>query len=316
MTEMVDASIIIPAYNAQEHIKTVLDSLLKETSNSFEIIVVNDGSTDDTAAVLATFNDSRLRVITQENMGVYAARNAALSVHRGRWVMFLDADDSVSPDFIANRLRIAEQSGADVVIFNALRSGGDITKARAVHTRQPYNTIISGTYWINHSVDCREWPHYLWLQTISSEFIRKHGLKFQTGRSHKDILWTAELATHGGSFLIRPEKDYIYHFNPASITNRNDYHDFRAISYIDVVSSFLELANRPENQTVKSALIRHSLNECRHFFGLYKRKVLDRKGLKEQFRKRISLLTIAQGIRTPRDLFFFLKLARQLLISI
>jgi len=313
MTEIISVSIIIPVYNAEKEIKSLLDPLLKETTENFEIIVVNDGSTDDTAVVLATYNDPRLKVITQENQGVYAARNVALEAHLGRWVMFLDADDSVTQDFIATRLRVAEQSAADVVIFNALRSSGDLTKAKPVHTKQPYNTLISGHFWVNHCVNYREWPHYLWLQIVSSEFIRKHDLKFQHGRSHKDILWTAELATHGATFLIRPEKDYIYHFNPASITNRSDYHDYRATSYIDVISSFLKLASRPENKSIKLALIRHSLTECRHFFGLYKRRVLDKEGIRKQFRRRISLPTVARGIRSPRDFFFFIKLVRQLL---
>ncbi|EPR9701685.1 glycosyltransferase family 2 protein [Citrobacter freundii] len=93
MKKPTDISIIIPAFNAQNTIGDLVASLLSEKDVNAEVIVVDDGSTDDTAAILHAIGDERLVFISQKNLGVYAARNAALAVHRGEWVVFLDADD-------------------------------------------------------------------------------------------------------------------------------------------------------------------------------------------------------------------------------
>lgn len=94
-------SIIIPAYNAGAFIQTTLQSVYNQIFSDIEIIVVNDGSTDDTAAVLERQTDSRLRVIHQTNAGVSAARNKAISEARGKYLAFLDADDVWTPDHLA-----------------------------------------------------------------------------------------------------------------------------------------------------------------------------------------------------------------------
>lgn len=84
----IDISVIIPAFNAVDSIGALVHTLLGETTLSTEIIVVDDGSTDETWTLLSAITDERLILIRQENQGVYAARNAALAIHRGEWVVF------------------------------------------------------------------------------------------------------------------------------------------------------------------------------------------------------------------------------------
>ena len=74
---MTEISVILPVYNSQDYIKEAIESVLKQTFTDFELIVVNDGSTDSTAEIINSFNDSRLRVLTQDNLGPGAARNNA-----------------------------------------------------------------------------------------------------------------------------------------------------------------------------------------------------------------------------------------------
>ncbi|HEY9193779.1 MAG TPA: glycosyltransferase [Methyloversatilis sp.] len=90
-------SVVIPAYNAAWCVARAIESVLMQTWRDFELIVVNDGSTDDTAAVLDRYAD-RIRVVTQRNAGLSAARNAGIAAASGEWVAFLDADDSWHPD--------------------------------------------------------------------------------------------------------------------------------------------------------------------------------------------------------------------------
>lgn len=101
---MPEASIIVPAYNVQETIAATLDSLLKQTFQDFEIVVVDDGSSDDTLSVVAGFKDKRLRVIAQANRGLAGAHNTGIAATCSPFIGFCDADDLWLPQKLAAHL--------------------------------------------------------------------------------------------------------------------------------------------------------------------------------------------------------------------
>lgn len=311
-TERIDVSIIIPVYNAAETIGDLISKILRETRVVIELIIVNDGSTDATGNLIRDVCDNRFILIDQENQGVYAARNAALDIHRGEWVIFLDADDDVKDGFIYERWQDAINTQADVMIFNAWRTGPSSSKT-AVHVKQPYGKNLSGHDWIRHCVTHREWPHYLWLQIIRSSYIRQHSLSFQSGKSHKDILWTIHLAAANGRFCLSDSKDYTYKVNADSITHRSDYFDVRAQSYIEVIAEIIRLARLEQNIRIRVFLYRHALVEARHFLGLFRNNVGDKIGVKSCFRESISAGDLFRGINSLSDVFFFIKLSGKLL---
>jgi GT2 family glycosyltransferase len=95
------ASIVIPAFNAARTITSTVESALRQSLSSVEVIVVNDGSTDATAEIVEGMDDPRVRVVSQANRGLPAARNAGIKASRGAYVAFLDSDDLFLPDFVA-----------------------------------------------------------------------------------------------------------------------------------------------------------------------------------------------------------------------
>ena len=103
-------SIVIPAYNAENFLAETIDSVKKQTYPHWEIIVVDDGSTDATAAVVMNEDDSRIRLIKQPNAGVSAARNNGLQKAAGEYIVFLDADDLVTHKFIETRVNFLNQN--------------------------------------------------------------------------------------------------------------------------------------------------------------------------------------------------------------
>lgn len=91
-------SVVIPAYNAANHIKRTLESVVQQSFSDFEIIIVNDGSTDNTTAVIKEMADSRISIIEIENSGVSVARNTGIRQAKGKYIAFLDSDDIWHPD--------------------------------------------------------------------------------------------------------------------------------------------------------------------------------------------------------------------------
>ena len=105
-------SIIVPVYNAHNTLKRCLDSILKQDFKDIQIIAINDGSSDDSLDILKeyAFIDKRIEVINQENQGVSVARNNGIASAKGEYIMFVDSDDYVEPDYCKLMLDKAQHS--------------------------------------------------------------------------------------------------------------------------------------------------------------------------------------------------------------
>src|SRR5215204_5854126 len=101
-------SVIIPCFNAERFIKETLDSIVTQQEEIKNIIIVDDGSTDQSASIIKSYNDSRIIYLHQPNKGVSVARNRGLSQAEGEFVVFFDADDKMSSGFLKERKKILD----------------------------------------------------------------------------------------------------------------------------------------------------------------------------------------------------------------
>ena len=113
----IDVSIIVPAYNVQTYVDDCLSSLITQnTKYKYEIIVVNDGSTDHTLNHIEKYADNPLvKIIDKNNEGLSSARNSGLYYSHGKYIAFVDADDSVEPNFVESLISVAKKTDADIV---------------------------------------------------------------------------------------------------------------------------------------------------------------------------------------------------------
>lgn len=120
-------SIIVPVYNAEKSIARCVDSVLSQGFGDFELILVDDGSTDASGRLCDEYKerDSRVRVVHKENSGVSDTRNLALDLAEGKYLQFLDSDDWITPDATSLMVRAAEENGCDMVISDFYRVAGD-----------------------------------------------------------------------------------------------------------------------------------------------------------------------------------------------
>lgn len=120
-------SVILPVYNAEKYLGQTLDSLLSQTYRDFEVIAINDGSSDGSFGILSEYaaRDSRIRVIDKENSGVSDARNVGIGEARGEYVAFIDADDIYAHEYLELMYRAAEDSDADVTVCDYVTFRGE-----------------------------------------------------------------------------------------------------------------------------------------------------------------------------------------------
>lgn len=108
-------SVIIPTYNRAYVIKKSIDSVLSQTYSDFELIIVDDGSTDNTKDIIEAYKDSRIKYVYQENSGACAARNNGVLLAKGEYIAFHDSDDTWLPDKLEKQIQAINETGADIV---------------------------------------------------------------------------------------------------------------------------------------------------------------------------------------------------------
>ena len=142
-------SILVPCYNAAAWLGETLSSALSQTWPEKEIVVVDDGSTDESLAVARSFETRGVQVISQPNRGASSARNAAFAASRGDWIQFLDADDLLHPEKLAHQMRLAASAGPELALcskwtrFTRIPADADFTPQRLCMDAEPVDWLVT-----------------------------------------------------------------------------------------------------------------------------------------------------------------------------
>ena len=225
-------SIVIPAYNAARTIDDVLRHLLSQPYENIEIIVVNDGSTDDTAEILKEFSrKSRVRVITQDNAGASAARNTGLAEAKGKFTMFIDSDDSFSDDFIVKMVDAIENNPAEIVVCG---HGGD--GVRSILPKKAGLVEKDLPSHITSSVLRNGLLYALWNKIYYTKIIQENNIQFLNGVGFgEDLIFNLEYFKHTKKiFYIRePLYKYVWRVSGLSANTASSvscrYHMLKAL---------------------------------------------------------------------------------------
>lgn len=185
-------SVIIPAYNAEADIENCIRTLLNQTYSRIEIIIVNDGSKDRTGELCDSIavNCDNITVIHQENAGVSAARNAGLQTAKGKWIVFLDADDKMMPEAIEHALALAGENDCDTVCWNCysecegkLNEYPPIQPDKGLYKGSEMRTVLTEALYGTRSAQFYPGMMFraVWGKLLAAEVIRANALTFPVG---------------------------------------------------------------------------------------------------------------------------------------
>ena len=143
-------SVIVPVYNVEQYLYKCIDSILSQSFQDFELILVNDGSIDNSARICDEYaqNDKRIRVIHKENGGVSQARNVAISLAIGEYIAFVDSDDYVLPNMYENLVSTAINTNADIVKcgFIVFDDCGNCKESKTFNSNLTFDNREDGAY--------------------------------------------------------------------------------------------------------------------------------------------------------------------------
>ena len=241
--EMPLVSIILPVYNAQSHLDRCLGSICAQQYENLEIIVINDGSKDQSLPVCEEFRqkDSRILLVDKANSGVSDTRNLGLKLAGGKYIQFVDSDDYIAPDYTAHLVEAAEQANADLVISPytmVIPAGaskpeqvlekiqddlGVMHVARPPETRE-YGFLPAGVYdkdtFARRLMDKPASYFYsvLWNKLYRRSLLTAHDIRFTSEmRWAEDLVFNMQYIQYAEVFASIAQPGYYYVQNPQSI---------------------------------------------------------------------------------------------------
>ncbi len=211
-------SIIIPVYNVEQYLQDCLNSVVAQSYPDYEVICVNDGSTDGSLVLLEEYQQKypQITILSQLNAGLSAARNAGIKAAKGDYLFFLDSDDWIESN--ALEILAQKQAGEDLICFNGRRffEDGRVEEPDAGIT----DTNLSGwEYYNKYALVSRKF-HFVCsvLRLYRREYLLKNNLFFEEGIYHEDNLFTPFACYYAQMLKVIPDCLYIYRIRQGSIT--------------------------------------------------------------------------------------------------
>lgn len=258
-----NVSVIIPIYNTGDYLTDCLNSIVTQKLVSLEIILVNDGSTDNSEKICKKYVElyNNITYIYQDNGGAAKARNVGVHKATGEYIYFMDSDDMLEPNTLHKTYSKAVENNLDIVIFNAktiieaslnLNEVETISKANNYQRNKEYKDIYTGEKILELLINNNDYYVPVWMYMTKSSHLSKHSEYFMEGNLHDDELFTPVNLINASRVGFINEKLFIRRYRPNSVmTIKNHTHlKYSMNSYFLVIKSLIE-----KNKLLKSNMI-------------------------------------------------------------
>jgi glycosyltransferase involved in cell wall biosynthesis len=210
-------SVIIPIYNAEKYLKRCLNSIVGQTLQDIEIILVDDGSTDNSRSICESYarDDSRITIISQTNKKQGAARNRGLEIANGRHIGFVDSDDFVDLSYFETLLKVAEKHHADVAMTSVVKVARYRQKYKwKIEKEAVYHTDFDKFVYCNQNKNAAPYN-----KIYKTELIKRHSLRFPENVFYEDGPFSVMAIHYAQTLVTVPNINYYYTQNTTSTVN-------------------------------------------------------------------------------------------------
>lgn len=238
-------SVIIPVYNVEAYLRECVDSVLKQTYQNFEIILVDDGSTDSSGDICDEYagNDERISAVHQSNGGLSVARNTGLAEAGGKYVYFLDSDDYIDEKAFETLLGIAEKNNSDAVFFDAVSFAdtNDFTVKQNYIRKHRYETASGYDAFCSLTLN-KEYHSAVPLLFINRNFLLESGISFLPNMLYEDMVFTYQLFCKAKKVSQCTEALYKRRYRKNSImtSSKSKKHFISCVAVFDHNSEFTD----------------------------------------------------------------------------
>lgn len=283
-------SIIVPIYNGSRHIENLLNSLFSLSYRDFEVIIVNDGSTDDTLYKLEThiYEKLRYRIINQQNQGVASARNTGIMNAKGDWLFFLDVDDLITSnyfDFVDSINISSECKKFPLLLIDGVVDdfGGKEIKWEKTDIKKINHDNVD--FALNSKI-----MRYVWGKLYRRDYILEKSIFFEKYKVAEDFLFNIRLCVEGIEIKVINSGDYKYNQNVTSVTK--SYTADNLLSRLSVVLRIKDILPQDNGQKIKKLYMEFFLYQTlKH---LNKTTEVDKSKILLGIKKSLNYLSIVQ----------------------
>lgn len=239
-------SVIIPVYNSEKYIEKCLDSILNQTIENIEIIVVNDKSTDNSKAIIMKYCDEYKNIIfidKETNEGVSAARNDALKVATGKYISFIDADDWIESDMLEKLYIEAETNNLDIAICNHFVENEDGNNQEIRKINLSSDTIFNGMEMTKEVMTAKNnLQGFVWNKIFKLELIKSNKIEFNSELNYlEDLIFNIKILLNSEGVKIINKPLYHYIQRQGSITKTYNHNYIISIDDIgNEIKTYLE----------------------------------------------------------------------------
>lgn len=268
---MTKLSIIVPVYNVEKYLSKCLESLIKQTLKDIEIICVNDGSMDNSLAILKEFasKDSRIRIIDNQHQGVAKTRNTGIEQSTGEYIGFVDSDDYIDIDFFEKLYNSATKSNSDIAIASILKHKNFFNIYNAKYTKE--ETAITIQDKIKLCEDKKHFFFYAWNKIYHSGFIKENNIKFSEGQIYEDVMFAIKALYYSNKIISVYGTKYHYIEHENSLTKYKDKTGEKEQDLVKAYSELQEFCNS-KNIEIPERLNYYTKENFGFILNLYKGK--------------------------------------------
>lgn len=258
-------SIVIPVYNVEEYLRQALDSVVNQTFNNLEILIINDGSDDSSPDICNEYQKKydNIKVINQSNKGLSGARNTGLKNCNGKYVYFFDSDDILQLDAISRLVEFAEEKKMDVIMFEAEIFGQIDNMDKDKYKQNLLDSLkMYSTDQLLNTVEHLCSP--VWLYFYSTEFLKDNGLFFYESIIHEDELFTSLVLMNTDNIGFLSEQFFKRRYRENSIMTSLGNKSKHSIGYSTVAKVLGEFYHNNQNNLseTKKKYLKNFIEKC------------------------------------------------------